>query len=469
MNRKRYKSYLQDPFLDVGGSGIPRQTRYNFKNRATSSKTEDQPLFPTNNNYDREKSPNPDEEVCNLLIENGSLNTSVASSDHSDSDFADSSREDIAEDSEEDFEHTLEDLPEAEETNTSERSLNELLSVADVAKDLSQNIKKRTDRRSNDISYVEEIFDGKLYRSLNLEEFDLTGTVNSDGVPCYDSSKFAVWPFLISLNELSYYLRRKHTIIAALWFGKEKPVFKTFLKPIVQELNEVSKQRLSWISDGIPVSSSVFFPLLAADSVARCSLQGLTQFNGAYGCPTCLEKGETHWESESSHKWIYKSHNAPKRTHTGFLQDIGVLRENLVLGANCSSFHGIKEATPLLLLKTFDIVNGFTFDYMHTVELGASRYFANAWLDSRNHNKPFYIGDRINEINANLVAWRIPHDLSSIAGKTGNPKLMSVIYFANSPGSQTHVFGPLSLHTQGAPLGPSMVKTPKLTITSTRT
>ncbi|CAG7785822.1 unnamed protein product, partial [Allacma fusca] len=253
------------------------------------------------------------------------------------------------------------------------RSLQELLNVADVAKDLSQNIKKRTDRRSNDISYVEEIFDGKLYKAFrNLEEFDLTGTVNSDGVPCCDSSKFSVWPFLISLHELSYYVRRKHTIIAALWFGKEKPVFTTFLKPIVQELNEISKQRLSWISDGIPVSSSLVFPLLAADSVTRCSLQGLTQFNGAYGCPTCLEKGETHWESESSHKWIYKSHNAPKRTHAGFLQDIGVLRENLVLRANCSSFHAIKESTPLLLLKTFDIVNGFTFDYMHTVELGTS-------------------------------------------------------------------------------------------------
>ncbi|CAG7733913.1 unnamed protein product, partial [Allacma fusca] len=121
MNRKRYKSYLQDPFLDVDGSGIPRQTRYNFKKRATSSKSENQPLFSPNNNYYREKSPNPDEEVCNLLIENASVNKSVASSDHSGSDFADSSKEDIAEDSEEDVEHTLEDLPEAEDTNTSEQ------------------------------------------------------------------------------------------------------------------------------------------------------------------------------------------------------------------------------------------------------------------------------------------------------------------------------------------------------------
>ncbi|CAG7719118.1 unnamed protein product, partial [Allacma fusca] len=156
---------------------------------------------------------------------------------------------------------------------------------------------------------------------------------------------------------------------------------------------------------------------MAADSVARCGVQGLTPFNGSFGCPYCLEKGETHWETETAHKWIYCGQSAPLRTHDGFIEDLGILRDKLQVRPNLKSYNGIKEASPLLLLRKFDMVNGFCFDYIHTACLGVAPTFTNARMDSNNHNQIFFIGNKIDEINARLHTWRVPYSLNrSIRG-----------------------------------------------------
>ncbi|CAG7718580.1 unnamed protein product [Allacma fusca] len=104
----------------------------------------------------------------------------------------------------------------------------DILKQKDVASNVWKNMQARAEKASEESTYFENIYDGKMYKRLTLGEHDLTATMNCDGVPCFKSSKMSIYPFLVSINELTYPLRRKHTLTAALWFGSEKPIFRTF-------------------------------------------------------------------------------------------------------------------------------------------------------------------------------------------------------------------------------------------------
>jgi tRNA synthetases class I (M) len=76
------------------------------------------------------------------------------------------------------------------------KSISSLLKLKNVHKELEKTFCKRKNRSLK----IEDITDGEKYKDLELNEFDLTFTVNTDGVPCFESSKFSLWPILISLN-----------------------------------------------------------------------------------------------------------------------------------------------------------------------------------------------------------------------------------------------------------------------------
>jgi len=119
--------------------------------------------------------------------------------------------------------------------------------------------------------------------------------MNTDGVSIFNSSTFSIWPIFISINELDYKLRRNNTILTALWFGYKKPNFHTYLPGFIEQCNSLISNGIEWTFQGQTFYSKVKFPIMAADSGARCLLQGLTQFNGECGCPWCYAPGE-HFE-----------------------------------------------------------------------------------------------------------------------------------------------------------------------------
>lgn len=73
-----------------------------------------------------------------------------------------------------------------------------------------------------------------------------------------------------------------------------------------------------------------------------------------------------------------------------------------------TSYKGVKSATKLLLLPKFDVVKGFAFDYMHTILLGVTRTLTNKWLDSRNHKEPFYLGNKLKELDLEFLSVKVP-------------------------------------------------------------
>ncbi|CAG7719993.1 unnamed protein product, partial [Allacma fusca] len=156
-----------------------------------------------------------------------------------------------------------------------------------------------------------------------------------------------------------------------------------------------------------------YVPIFIADSPARCAVQGLIQYNGKYGCPWCLIRGETYWfgEERRCRKWVFKYQQCVDRTQSQFLEDLETFSNKLDLqNFKDDSFNGIKSASQLLLLNKFDIVKGFTYDVMHSAYLGVVKMFTAFWFDSSNHEQIFYIGSQTQSVNKKLLQFRIPCD-----------------------------------------------------------
>jgi Transposase family tnp2 len=294
------------------------------------------------------------------------------------------------------------------------RSLESLLKVKEVSSSLVTSLTKRSQRKakpSKDRSY-KDIVDGDCYRKLNLGENDVTCTINTDGVNVFKSSNFSLWPIYLSLNELPYKLRRKHTKLVGLWFGKSKPSFTTFLTPFVEQCNSLSEEGLSWEAEGVKLQSKVFFTIVAADSVARAPLQGLKQYNGSYSCPKCLNKGQSHTLFEGGNKWIFLPGVYAVRNKRQFLRHVKVLQKQLSRGGRQDCF-GVNNFSPFLHLLQFDIVKGFIIDYMHTGLLGVLRRITFTLISSQNSNQDFYLGPRSQDlINARLAKVKIPSEVN---------------------------------------------------------
>ncbi|OXA37348.1 hypothetical protein Fcan01_27909 [Folsomia candida] len=144
--------------------------------------------------------------------------------------------------------------------------------------------------------------------------------------------------------------------LVGLWFGDKKPNFEIFLQPFLEESKQLATDGVNWTLDGKAIISNVYFPMVAADSPARCQLQGINQYNGEFSCPWCLEKGETYWIDERRHKWIFPAKKAQQsRTQENFKSHLRQLRDSLCNDNNVTNVFGIKAPSKLILLPKFDM------------------------------------------------------------------------------------------------------------------
>lgn len=253
-----------------------------------------------------------------------------------------------------------------------------------------------------------DVTDGNLYRSIPLlasRTGHISITWNCDGVPLFKNSKQTLWPIRCKINELPEPLASRNLIMAALWFGPKKPCMSTFLRPFVTCMNDINVSGgISWqqSSTQTVVQSKVLAIVCCADAPAKCMLQGTNQFNGEYGCNYCLHKGEV-LSKGNGHVRVYPLQDTMKRTHNLLIShgDKNVQSKN-------KHEMGVKTLTPLVLLNKFDMVKGFTIDYMHCILLGIVRQFLDLWLNTKHHEEPWYIGKRTTEINLRLLAIKPP-------------------------------------------------------------
>ncbi|PIK34318.1 hypothetical protein BSL78_28367, partial [Apostichopus japonicus] len=229
---------------------------------------------------------------------------------------------------------------------------------------------------------------------LNKEQIEVIW--NCDGMPAFQSGKGSVWPIQCLVKALPPNIRKKYILISGLWFGTSKPQFSTFLKPFVDEFHNLAEDgvRFTDATTGVEHNTKVFATLCACDSVARCQLQGITQFNGHFGCSWCLHEGEVVPKGRG-HVMTYPYDFPPPEQRS----QRGMEDQAIRLGSGMPQDEGVKEISPLLVLPRFDIVRGFPVDYMHAVCEGVGQHLLNLWFDRTHHNEEWFIGDSLSTVD----------------------------------------------------------------------
>ena len=262
---------------------------------------------------------------------------------------------------------------------------------------------------------MRDIYDGKEYRKFvkSLASADrsryATMTFNTDGAPVFESSSYSIWPIQLMINELPFHVRNTEVLVAGLWFGKDKPDMNVFLAPFVQNMNQLSENGVKCIINGEERIIKVYTLVSCVDSVARAPMQGLTQFNGRYGCNWCLHSGEWVPNSDKTNSGSQKYPliaTPPMRRNA---QDtISHMEQALNAG---KPIFGVKNSSQLINLNKFDIINGFVPDSMHCCS-GIGKQFAKIWFGSKQQSSSLLKKIEVDEINSILLNIKAPNQIA---------------------------------------------------------
>ncbi|KAM7281652.1 uncharacterized protein ISCGN_006027 [Ixodes scapularis] len=278
-------------------------------------------------------------------------------------------------------------------------------------------------------SVIGDITQSKAYKNLQssgtLGDSDLTLTVDTDGSPVFTSSGASVWPIQFTVNELPVPQRFQVSVLAGLWFGKGHPNMTLFFGKFVEGVK--SMQPVPWQHEGTQHSSRAYILCCCVDAPASASVQNMVLFNGYYGCPWCLIKGDYVDSTYLSDLWMYTFYHckfcivistsfsrslrflsfedARGRTSAGVLRDMKVALESSLV------IKGYKGPSPAVSLPDFDLVWGFTVEYMHAVLLGVIRQITEMLLSSVNSNERFYRGSptSVAALDRRLLSITPPH------------------------------------------------------------
>ncbi|XP_031779838.1 uncharacterized protein LOC107981521 [Nasonia vitripennis] len=277
--------------------------------------------------------------------------------------------------------------------------------------------------REHEKNHIKDIYDGVLYRKFvqSLKDSDrhsyATVIFNTDGAPVFESSTYSIWPIYLILNEIPIQSRMKSAITAGLWFGKDKPIMSVFLDAFVNMIND-----LSTVGVGIPCmiknerrNLKIFALVASVDTVARAPMNGSSQFNARYGCDWCTHKGQYF---QGSMRYPFRIPLPKNRDHDTTIKHAA---EAVETGKRV---FGIVTASPLLNLKKFDIIEGFTPDYMHCYVAGVAKQFTTYIL--RHLRKA-----DIQYINQLLEAIRAPHQIGRLTRSLKNRKYWKAREYEN--------------------------------------
>ena len=283
--------------------------------------------------------------------------------------------------------------------------------------------------RSEDGS-IRDSVDGCVSRKAGTDESlisasHLSLTWNVDGVPIHQSSKKSIYPILAIINEIVPEKRGDEILMCGVWFGKGSLSWSTFCTPFMKELEELSTTGISWEKDGLSKTTVVSTHSVVCDSVARCSIQGMQQFNGTYGCGWCQQQtvpaerstgatGSRASEVTGPGSGLARVYpfctGVEPRTQRNVIQCAKEASEKGL--PHCK---GVKQASPLLLLPEeagVDIVDSFAVDYMHAVLLGVVRQFLRLWFGSEYSSAEFSVRKSVGGVNKRLTSIRPPHDIA---------------------------------------------------------
>lgn len=291
-------------------------------------------------------------------------------------------------------------------------------------------LQHRFNRKKQAQENIEDIYDGRLYRSLARKGILSSGNnisfiFNTDGVPVFKSSKVSIWPLYLIINELPHHKRfaKENMLFAGMWFGEKKPAMWTFLKPFHESFSKL-EQGVNFSVNGIGnVTCQGVLLGGTCDLPARCLVCNAIQYNGASSCWKCLQQGKTVKTGQRGcvRVFLYKMQDpkGPQRTRAETEKHAREALANQLNYKKDYIVHGIKGPSWFGLLEHFDYVAGTGIDYIHGVLLGVLKLLLTLWFSAKFAGKVFSVSGqvsladkRLSEISPTLEIHRLPRSIS---------------------------------------------------------
>ncbi|XP_023246621.1 uncharacterized protein LOC111643284 [Copidosoma floridanum] len=146
---------------------------------------------------------------------------------------------------------------------------------------------------------------------------------------------------------------------------------------------------------------------VCVDSVARCGMLNMKQFNGLYGCTYCEHPTEA---VNGVRKYPIQHSPPPERSDSSIKNQMVMAYES-----NAKDIKGVKGPSSLMNLRYFDLVNGMILDYLHCCLLGVAQLYTNIIFS--NATESYYVGspDKIAIIDKRLLSMKSPSCVAKIA------------------------------------------------------
>jgi len=278
-------------------------------------------------------------------------------------------------------------------------------------------LQKLHHRFSRSPSSHADIYDGYLYKLFSAPGSflsyinNISFIWNTDGVPVFKSTKSSLWPVLYTINELPFHdrMKKENILISGLWYGECHPNMLTFLSPQMETLNDIKINGVE-INDQVLIKGMVLCGTF--DMPAKASVLNFLQFNAFYGCPKCLQEGETEKTDKGGNVRCFPFSPAnptgPCRTSSGTFDKA----KKVISSSSKEPIYGVKGPSALMLLSDFDMIRGTSIDYMHCVLLGVTKNLLSLWFDPSHKNNSFSVYNKLDTAEKRILSLKPPNHIT---------------------------------------------------------
>ena len=275
-------------------------------------------------------------------------------------------------------------------------------------------------RENCDPDKIGDLQDGEEFKKIKLEldrEYDLILMWSTDGIKMeFKSSVVHFWPNQITVCNVQPQHRLHFTATVGLWIGTFKPKMNTFLKPFVDSLKRIYRDKVSWTH---PRTSEVYntcavAPIVVADGPARADVQNVQHPTGLCSCNNCEAVRTEDPDSESARKYFFYDYNhksiSLRNSAEMLKQAIKVEKSHESVDPKEHLKHekGVKGRSIVSEIPLLDLGMCVFPEYMHNVPLGNVLQFTKVWVKVKKGKKDWYLGSQIEDINTFLLQVKPP-------------------------------------------------------------
>lgn len=207
-----------------------------------------------------------------------------------------------------------------------------------------------------------------LRKRLKMLPDDITLLAHPDGAVLHKGKgarRTTAFFVHFTVNELPLSTRQRHVLLHTVHCDSETPERETILTPLIEELEDLMVNGLTWMKKGLPKFSRVFLIVCASDSAERYKLLNMTSYGGYYACTTCEIKGVYH-----VNKVVYPfSDNIKFRTHNEMIEM--ALRASIFDDSDqkkmVDQLKGIRGTSvfSVMSIDTLHLPRSFPSDFLH--------------------------------------------------------------------------------------------------------